>query len=178
MGRFRGIRLIAAVAVSTAAIVACGSGSGGQVPKADVGSVLADGLKALDQGDTKLAKQLYQAVLRQDPTNKYALYNLGYIAQVAKDPASAIEWYTKALASDSTFASARFNRAVAYTDSNDAANAIADYRILLAIDPKNARVMYNLGNVLIASKNPTEGIPLVQQALVLDPSLAPAGASH
>lgn len=117
------------------------------------------------------ALQAYGAVLKSDPTNKFALYNIGVIKQQRGELDSAIERYSAVLAIDSAFNPARYNRGLAYRDSKRINLAIEDFSSVLKSDAKNASAMYNLGQIYIAQGRTVEGSTLVSRALEINPSL-------
>ena len=125
-----------------------------------------------NEGRLEDAVRAYKAVLATDPTNKFAFYNLGVIAQDKKDYAEAIVNYDKTLALDEAFNPARYNRGLAYRDSNQVDKAIADLRAVIAADKTNASAMYNLGQMLISQGNSAEGSQLVTDAVEMNPQLA------
>ena len=58
-------------------------------------------------------------MLKLDPTNKYAFYNLGYIAQTQGDKGGAETQYNKTLAIDAKYDPALYNLAILKTAAGD-----------------------------------------------------------
>src|SRR3954451_15541984 len=87
-----------------AGAVGCSSGGGGDSKStASPSSATADlqaGLRAHARGQYDQAIADYNAVLKQDPKNKFALYNLGAIAQLQGRAGEAKTDYNKVLAID------------------------------------------------------------------------------
>lgn len=137
--------------------------------KAD--ELLATGLQLHMSGQVEQAKVVYGQVLKIDPSNAFANYNLGEISQVAGDNTTAISYYDTALATDPTLESAIYNRALALRDTGNPAEAAAELRKVLAMNANNAGATYNLGILLIAGGNVTEGTTLVNRSIELDPSI-------
>ena len=54
----------------------------------------------------------FQDVLAVDPSNVYANYDLGVIAQSNGDSPEAISYYNKALAANTTYTPAMYNEAI------------------------------------------------------------------
>lgn len=135
-------------------------------------TLLEVALKFHSEGKLDEAMKAYNAVLNVEPTNKFALYNIGVIEQGRKNLPSAIEYYTKALKSDAKFQPARYNRGLAYRDDNQPGLAIGDLQEVVAADPKNASALYNLGNLFVSVGRTSEGGKLLAQALNLNPALA------
>lgn len=117
------------------------------------------------------ALRSYAAVLKSDPTNKFALYNIGVIEQQRGNLKPAIERYSAVLAIDPAFNPARYNRGLAYRDSKVIELAIEDFSAVIKNDPKNASAMYNLGQVYISLGRTDEGSTLVARALEINPTL-------
>lgn len=135
-------------------------------------NMLEVALQFHNQGRLDDAVRAYNAVLSVDPTNKFAFYNLGVIAQGRQQYDVAIENYTKTLALDDTFNPARYNRGLAYRDTDKVDLAVTDLQGVIKADPKNASAMYNLGQIYIKQGRATEGSKLVTDALVINPGLA------
>src|SRR4051794_14118827 len=108
MGIARGLGLGVAAIALTLGIAGCsGSSDGsksGDSPSATSTSsaqkLLDKALKEHAQGDLATAKKDYTQVLDSDPRNKYALYNLGVIAQTEGDDPGAVKRYQQALTVD------------------------------------------------------------------------------
>jgi len=154
--------------ICVAVLAACGSTS---APTSQTDPLTA-GLDAQMRGRTVEAVTDYQAVLRKDPHNKYAYYNLGLIDQLAGRAASAELYYRTALQTDPNFAPALYNLAILRTGPA-AQEAVDLYRRVLKIMPGYAAAHLNLGYVLLSLKEVTAGKSELLTAEKLDPSLAP-----
>lgn len=139
-------------------------------------SMLDVALQFHNQGRLDDALRAYEAVLAVDPTNKFAFYNIGVIAQGREQYEAAIENYDKVLALDSNFNPALYNRGLVYRDTNQTDKAIADLEAVVTADPKNASAMWNLGKILVAEGRTDEGAKLIADALVINPALDPASS--
>jgi tetratricopeptide (TPR) repeat protein len=149
----------------------CSDDSSPGTGKQSAAEVLAAGLAAHEAGRIDEAQRLYEQLLQDDPTNRFALYNLGVIAQGRGDHDAAVERYDAALAVDPKFVSALYNRGVAYESLGRNENAEADFGAVLGLDPKHARAMYHLGSLLIARGDAERGIAMVAEATQLEPAL-------
>ena len=78
-------------------------------------AILPASRKAQVGGKADQAIATYQKVLKQDPSNKVALYNLGVIDHMAGRNANAEKNYRAALVSDPNFGPALFNLAILRT---------------------------------------------------------------
>lgn len=160
---------VALALVAVVAFSACGKDDKPTAKKID--ATLQRGLAAHVAGDTDKALDLYDDVLKMDPTNKFALYNIGLIKQNAGDKAEAERRYRAALASDPNYAPALFNLAILRFDAGAIPEAIELYRRVIAISPKDANAHLNLGFALQAAGNAREANQEFTTAVRLDPSL-------
>jgi len=169
---------IAVVGVVVLAIVFLGGSDGKKgTPAAGTGATSSSSAlvrKALAEVSTKdyaQAKTDLQQVIKIDPQNKFAYYNLGYIAQTQGDEAGAEGQYKLALAIDAKFEPALYNLAILRTKAKDANGAIVLYRQAVAADSKDASAHFNLGLLLRQTGHTSEGNNEVQAAVAITPSL-------
>ena len=78
--------------------------------------------------------------------------------------ADAVAAFTKATAADAKDYFAHFNLAMAHTFLHQDAEAIAEYRKTLEIKPRLYEAELNCGIVLMRQKNPSEALPLLDDA--------------
>ena len=151
----------------------CGGGAAPN-PKpsaADPAVLLDQALKANASGDSAAAKGGFEALLRQDPNNKLAAYNLGVLAQQAGDDAAAAGHYKKTLELDPTYEPALYNLAILTNKQGDAQGAAALYERAIKADPRDANAHYNYGLLLRRLGNEQRAQSLIDQAIKLDPGL-------
>lgn len=129
-----------------------------------VDSLLADGLVLQQAGQNGPAEAKYNEALALDPTNKFALYNLGVLKQTTGNPGQSIDFYRRALAADPAFTSARYNLALALRDTGDLEGAIAEFEALLIVDPNGIGTLLNFGNLLIEAGDTERGQQLIDRA--------------
>jgi Tfp pilus assembly protein PilF len=169
----RGKWLAAPSAVVVSAMTLAGCGLFGSSSKsASPAATLQKAIKETNEGNFDDAKKDFQKVLDKDPQNKYAHYDLGYIAQTQGSRADAEKEYRLALASDPAFARALYNLAILVTADGDTQGAITLYRKAVTADEKDARSHFNLGLLLRKTGKQAEGNSQIQIAVQLDPSLA------
>jgi Tfp pilus assembly protein PilF len=168
--------------VGALAVAACGSSSHSAAPPttspANAGTVLTKALQELVAGQTAQAKADFEQVLRLDPRNKYAEYNLGYIAQIGGNASDAETQYRLALAIDPKYGPALYNLAILRTADGATAAAIELYRRAIAADAKDANAHFNLGLLLRKTGNANDGNAEITTAVGLKPSLAAAAAAQ
>ena len=138
---------------------------------ASVEELLTEAVALHSGGVIDEAAKRYEAILAVEPDNVLALYNLGQITQQRGVLPTAIEYYDRALAADPTFSTAAFNRAIALRDLGRTDEAIAAFQALLDANPDSVGALFNLGNLYISLGDAERGVPLVNRAVELDPSL-------
>lgn len=132
---------------------------------------LSRALELHNAGQLDEALAAYQEILLDEPTNQYALYNIGLINQTRENNEVAIDYYDRALAIDPAFTVASYNRALALRDAGRLDESLAAFEVLLVQDGDNVGVLYNYGNLLISQGEVERGTELVNRAIELDPSL-------
>jgi tetratricopeptide (TPR) repeat protein len=165
----RGVGSLAVALLVGAVLAGCGTSSS-SLPASPMSPVLKAGLKA--QADGKLVQAVtdYKTVLKDDPANVYALYDLGVIAQRGGSVNDAANYYQKALASHPDYAPALFN--LATMEATVAPKQAATlYQRVITLEPKNAGAHLNLGFVLKGLGKTKQGQAQIATALRLDPSL-------
>jgi len=160
----------------TLTVAACGS-SGSSSDNA--ATTLQKGIDETNAGNFDAAKQDFQKVLDQDPQNKYAYYNLGYIAQTEGDRTEAEKQYRLSIASDPAYGPALYNLAIEVSADGDKQGAIDLYRRAIAANALDSDAHFNLGLLLRETGKKVEGNSEVQTAVRLNPNLAAsAKAQH
>ncbi len=84
-----GLRVAALVLPTGCVLAACGGQRSSTSSAKQASDLLNQGLQAQVQGDTSAATAKFDAVLKVDPKNKFAYYNLGLIEQKANNKAKA-----------------------------------------------------------------------------------------
>ena len=137
---------------------------------------LADGVRAQLAGQLALADADYLHVIRLDPHNKIAWYDLGVIQQQSGNKQQAETDYDKAIAADSRYVPALYNLGTLVAPA-DPASAARIYEKVISIQPGMAAAHLNLGYALKAMGQYASGQAQIAEALRLDPSLSPSGSS-
>jgi tetratricopeptide (TPR) repeat protein len=123
--------------------------------------------KAGKLNDARLA---YLEVLKLDPLNVFAYYDLGDLYQTAGQSNDAAAAYEKALLIKPNYTPALFNLAVLETPTAPP-SAIALYKRIEAIEPKYAAAYFNLGLLELQINMTADGTAQLTKAVQLDPSL-------
>jgi tetratricopeptide (TPR) repeat protein len=137
----------------------------------DTAKILNQGLAKQRAGNIADAEKDFKEVIKRDPNNKYAYYDLGLICQNQKQNAQAETAYRQAIAIDPKFEVALYNLGILRANAGDVNGAIDLYRRAIAANPKDPNAHYNLGLLLRGQKKTQEGNTEVQTAVNLDPSL-------
>lgn len=168
-------RLIALVV--GAVMISCGSPSTSTI-SGTADDALSRGLQAHTAGKLDEATAAYFETLMKDPTNKFAFFNLGEIAQRQKRPVAAEAYYRLALDQDPKMTTALYNLAILRSDSGANQEAADLYRRVIAVEPNNAAAHFNLGFALRLLGQNAEAQQEFAIAQRLDPKLvAPSPAA-
>jgi tetratricopeptide (TPR) repeat protein len=164
----RGVGFAVVAAGLAVVLAACSSSPtvSGNVP-------LSKALADYFAGNVSLAKSEFQAIVKTDPSNVYAWYDLGVIAQAAND-SSATTDYLKAIALDPTFESPDYNLGVLYFQADKIDNAITYLKRAVALNAQDANAHWNYGLALARKDIKTDNKLATEQlnaALKLDPAL-------
>ncbi len=160
---------MAVVAVACGLVLASCGGSGSSAPS--VNPKLTQGIHAEESGNNALAVSDFLAVVKADPTDDVAWYDLGVIAHQAGQDPQAVKDYQAALAKHPKYFPALYNLAILETGS-DPAGAAALYRRAIAVEPGNGAAHLNLGFLLRSLGQTAAGTDEITKAVSLDPALA------
>ena len=181
--RFRlGTKTLALAGALT--LAACGSSSHGSgspsqtTSPASSASLLNKALQEVVAGQTAQAQADFEQVVRLDPKNKYAYYNLGYLAQTGGRASEAETQYRLALAIDPKYGPALYNLAILRTADGATADALKLYRDAIAANGKDANAHFNLGLLLRKTGDTKRGDAEIALAVLLNPSLSAAAAAQ
>ncbi|WCN79164.1 tetratricopeptide repeat protein [Micromonospora sp. LH3U1] len=149
------------------------------------------GVEQGQAGNFDAAKATFEKVLAAEDNNKFAWFNLGFIAQSRNQADEAISNYDKALAADANYKPALYNKAIAL-ESKAPTTSMDIYRKVVSIDNKSSTAYLRLGMLLSQSgddaaardafkaamrldKGLTSAVPAKYRAVPKAPSSAPAG---
>jgi tetratricopeptide (TPR) repeat protein len=164
--------LVVASALAIPMLSACGDDESPAVKTAGtLQEALADQLAGRDDE----AAAAYTGILKEDPSNKVALYNLGLLAQNEGDLVEAEAKYRAALAADAAYTPALFNLAIIRTSQGGAEGkkeAIELYRKVIAATPDDAGSHLNLGFLVLEAGDDATAQREFATAVRLQPDLA------
>ena len=141
-------------------------------PSEQATAALNQGLAAQVAGQLEAAAADYQQVLRYEPKNKYAYFDLGDIAQNQGNNSQAENYYRVAINIDPNFTNALYNLAIVRKAEGDTQGAVTLYRQAIVSSPSNANVHLNLGFALLDLGQQADGKAELLKAIQLDPNLA------
>ncbi|RAO58659.1 hypothetical protein LUPAC06_02248 [Micromonospora saelicesensis] len=131
------------------------------------------GVEQGQAGNFDAAKATFEKLLDAEADNKFAWFNLGYIAQSRNQADEAISNYDKALAADANYKPALYNKAIAL-EGKAPTTAIDIYRKVVSIDDKSSTAYLRLGMLLSQSGEDAAARDAFKTAIRLDKGLTSA----
>ncbi|HTW21238.1 MAG TPA: tetratricopeptide repeat protein [Mycobacteriales bacterium] len=169
--------LYAALIVALGLTVASCSGSSPAGRTNTTAATLAAALQLQQQGNLDQARQLYLQVIKAQPNNVYAHYDLGVMAQSAGDDTGALADYRAALTANPAYVPALYNEATIYAKS-DSRLAMRTYQRVIALQPVAPTAELNLGLLEIRQGAPHAGIQHLAVAVNEEPALLTRVPGH
>jgi tetratricopeptide (TPR) repeat protein len=136
-----------------------------------VTSLLQTGLTQADKKNWSAATTTFQKVLAINPTNVYADYDLGWIAQSRGNSNEAISYYTKCLAANAAYTPAMYNEAI-LLESSHPQQAIAMYQKIVRVDPKASSAYLRMALVQAEQGDTASAKANDAKAVSIDPALS------
>jgi tetratricopeptide (TPR) repeat protein len=153
------------------------SASSGKASGTNTGTAPTDlltlGVEQGQAGNFDAAKATFEKVLAAEANNKFAWFNLGFIAQSRNQIDEAISSYDKALEADANYKPALYNKAIAL-ESRAPTTSMDIYRKLVSIDNKSSTAYLRLGMLLSQSGDDAAAQDAFNTAIRLDNGLASA----
>jgi tetratricopeptide (TPR) repeat protein len=135
---------------------------------------VAEGLKALDAGNSDAAVELFTKAVAAEPADYSAHFNLALAYSTSNKDAQAIPEYRKTLDLHPGLYEALLNLSISLLNVHDPAAAIPLLKEAAEQKPKEFRPLYYLGDALLATKQFAEAQAAYQKAVEMD--AASAGA--
>lgn len=133
------------------------------------------GLALQAKGDLTGAYAKYGEALKDDPNNKFALYDLAVIDYLQSNPGLAEQRYRQALAIDENFEPALYNLAIVEQSLHKDRYALSLYQKAVQVNPSDANAHFNLALMLRAMGYPKDGDAQMRIARRLDHTLKDPG---
>ncbi|HXM35014.1 MAG TPA: tetratricopeptide repeat protein, partial [Pyrinomonadaceae bacterium] len=134
--------------------------------------MLAEGLAALDRGDTSVAREFLERALAADPRNAEAHTYLGVIADRAGDLPEAERHFGTAARLKPQSARAHNNYGAVLLRLNRSREAATEFEASLRLDPKQAKALVNLAQIRFDSGT-AEGLRAADELFRRADALAP-----
>jgi tetratricopeptide (TPR) repeat protein len=119
-------------------------------------------------GDLEIAERLYRKVMRIDPGDPTAAFNLGNLLRSVGQRIEAEAAYRAATKADPNFAEAWYNLAAVLDDQRQAGKAVACLEHALKADPDYADAIFNLGLLHQRGEKHAEAAKYWRRYLALD----------
>ena len=136
-----------------------------------VTSLLQTGLTQTDKKNWSAATTTFKKVLAISPTNVYADYDLGWIAQSRGNSSEAISYYTKCLAANAAYTPAMYNEAI-LLESAHPQQAIAMYQKIVRVDSKASSAYLRMALVQAEQGETAAAKANDAKAVSIDPALS------
>jgi tetratricopeptide (TPR) repeat protein len=137
----------------------------------DPKTLLKAAVAAQAKGDDDAAVGMFNELLKKEPGNVIAHYNLGVIYQKRNQIDAALREYGAALTTNASYVPALFNTATIYGNT-DPPLAITTYRKVISLQPNAPTAYLNLGLLELGSGLEAQGIRDLTTALHQDPTLS------
>ena len=135
-----------------------------------VAALLQVGIQQADQKDWAAATTTFQDVLAINPSNTYALYDLGVIDQANGDSSAAIGFYDKALVASKTYTPAMYNMAI-LLEKPEPQQALSLYQQIVDINPQASTAYLRMAFVQAELGDHSAAQVSYARAIAIAPSL-------
>lgn len=129
-----------------------------------------DVFELLKSGKLAQAKPILEEILKNDPTNIDALYNLGMCFTELGQPEKAIPLLERCVELKPDFDNAFVALGFAYERTNDIENAKKYFLEAIKIDPNNSYALRNLGGLFGKSSDLEKAIYYLEKSYRINPS--------
>jgi tetratricopeptide (TPR) repeat protein len=136
----------------------------------DAEAVFEEALAAEEEEDWERAERLYRLVIKLDPEDAAAPFNLANIFRVRSKPIEAETLYKGAVARDPAFAEAWYNLGGLFEDQRRIPEAIQCLECAIKADPSYADAVFNLALLLQRQERLKEAVAQWQRYLDIDRS--------
>jgi tetratricopeptide (TPR) repeat protein len=137
-------------------------------PRESPDALFDEAQAAEEARDVALAERLYRRVMKLDPGDPTAAFNLGNLLRAAGRKAEAEAAYRAAVKADPGFAEAWYNLADLLDDQGRTAEAIASLERALAAEPSHSDSLFNLALLLQRADRLSDASAYWRRYLALD----------
>lgn len=142
----------------------------GQSDVTRVAALLQVGIQQANQKNWLAAGTTFQDVLAINPSNVYALYDLGVIDQTNRDSSGAIGYYERALTVSKKYTPAMYNEAILLEKSSPQ-QALSLYQQITTINPQAATAYLRMSFVQAELGDHSAAQVSYAKAIAIDPGL-------
>lgn len=133
--------------------------------------LIKEAVELHDKGDYDGAISRYQEVLRENPNNVHALYEMSFSYYAKKDCQKSIETAYKAAQFKSNLIDAIYVQiGNCFDEQGNSKKAVETYRAGLKLAPASALLHYNLAVTYLRTEKFEDALGTVKQAAALDPN--------
>jgi len=125
-----------------------------------------------DVDSTARAKEIYEEILADDPSNSIALGGMGSVFMSEGNPSAAKDYFDSAIEVDPDNAAAYLGLAAAYSELGMLDEAVISFENALAQNPGNLQARYALGLLYIQLEEYDEAIPHLETILDVRPEFS------
>jgi superkiller protein 3 len=153
-----GVAVVVIIAVAASGDVTCHARAISPVQEKGnqerVSGLIAEGIAALERGDTVAGSDFFQRAVKIDPNNELAHTYLGVIADRSGDLAGAERHFAAAAIAAPTSPPARNNHGAILLRLGRSEQAARQFEVSLSLDPKQPSALVNLAQIRFASGTP------------------------
>lgn len=131
---------------------------------------LEKAMNFINQGKLEKAKEVFEEMVSDNPTNVDALYNLGMCFTDLDQPETAIEILEKCIKYKPDYSNAYVALGFAYSKMGDFDNAKKNFVEGLKLDPKNSYALRNLGGLFGGMDDYEKSLYYLTKAYEINPA--------
>jgi Flp pilus assembly protein TadD len=131
--------------------------------------LLTQGDELLRRGEPRGAALRFEAALKQDPENRFALHRFGLALLALNQVPRALSHLERAVRLDPNQPEARWALAEALTRAGRHADAAGEWQEVIRLQPRRAQAWANLGSSLGQNGKPREAVVAMARAVELSP---------
>lgn len=127
------------------------------------------GFRILQEGDIEGAREIFTALLEEDPGQARAHMGLGKTFLTENDPTRALEHFQEAIALDGSISQAHFLNGEAYSMLGETDAAIEEYEAALALDPTRGIAAARKARLLANADRPEDARSALAESVRRNP---------
>ncbi len=132
-----------------------------------------EGIKYIEKGDYKKARDIFQELYKNHPENSDVLYNYGLLLNELKEFGESSEILKRLVAINPEYKNAKVALAYAYLNSKNSAEAEKLLKEARITDPNNIFLLRNLGSIYAKKGEFKEALEIFHKAEQIEPNNRP-----